>query len=75
MRFILVIDDNGPEFTEQDPVDQVVCMLETAKARLREGDRGGGFVVNPGLADSRLVGGFELHPGQTEGRPGWERTR
>lgn len=73
MRFILVIDDNGPEFVDNaDPRMEIADVVEAAVLRLRRGDRSGALFVEDSY---RPIGGFELTLGKTEGRPGWERTR
>lgn len=74
MRFILVIDDNGPEYVGPEPREVIVEVIEALNAvlmRLRDGDRSRVVFA----ADNRPIGGFQLTLGETEGQPGWERTR
>ncbi len=74
MRFVLVIDDNGPEFTEQPPeqvLAEIAEVLDEVRLQLADGDRSRVLFVE----DDHPVGGFSVTLGVTEGRPGWERTR
>lgn len=74
MRFVLVVDDNGPEFTSSRPNDvmrEVLEVLDQNGSRIDFEDRTGPVYAE----NNRVIGKFEVTFGETEGRAGWERTR